>query len=190
LKIQVKPQRARTVPQRLLPITIAPFPSSLGEIVMVLKPLTAVLTLIALSASANAQTALTSGEWQLEWMREAPIRVIDTARTPTIRFDGQRIAGTASCNRYFGGYTSKGADMSFSAIGKSKMACLDGMETETAFLSTLRQVRGHRLANGKLDLLDEKGAPASLVNARQESRAPVGPARSSAIAVETARWWS
>ena len=56
--------------------------------------------------------------------------------------DGEdRVKGNAGCNRFFGGYGTeeRGEDqgITFGRMGATMMACVDGMDTERAFLDAL-----------------------------------------------------
>ena len=68
------------------------------------------------------------------------------------------VAGFAGCNRYFGAYEKQGSSLTFGPIGATRMACVDGMETEDRFLKMLEQVRSWKLQGQQLLLLDEAGA--------------------------------
>ena len=48
-----------------------------------------------------------------------------------------RVHGFSGCNNFFGAYTSDGDSLSFSAMGATMMACVEGMETEQAFFKAL-----------------------------------------------------
>ena len=48
-----------------------------------------------------------------------------------------RAHGFSGCNNFFGAYTSDGDSLSFSAMGATMMACVEGMETEQAFFKAL-----------------------------------------------------
>ena len=48
-----------------------------------------------------------------------------------------RVNGNAGCNNFFGSYEVDGETLSFGQMGATMMACLDGMETEQAFLAAL-----------------------------------------------------
>jgi uncharacterized lipoprotein YbaY/heat shock protein HslJ len=48
-----------------------------------------------------------------------------------------RAHGNAGCNNYFGQYQVEGEALSFAAVGSTMMACIDGMDTEQAFLAAL-----------------------------------------------------
>ncbi|MEX1125604.1 MAG: META domain-containing protein [Acidimicrobiia bacterium] len=49
------------------------------------------------------------------------------------------VGGTAACNTYFGGYTISGAEITFSGLGQTMMACSpdEVMESETKYLQAL-----------------------------------------------------
>lgn len=64
-----------------------------------------------------------------------------TGTAPTIEFTQDRIAGTASCNRYFGGYDASDGVVRISGVGATRMACADGlMRQESAYLGLLNEV--------------------------------------------------
>ena len=48
-----------------------------------------------------------------------------------------RVNGNAGCNNFFGSYEVDGESLGFGQMGATMMACLDGMETEQAFLAAL-----------------------------------------------------
>jgi copper homeostasis protein (lipoprotein) len=84
----------------------------------------------------------------------------------TLHADSPRFSGSGGCNRLMGGYVLTGDSITFGAIAGTKMACPGGMDTETAFLAALTQVRGWRVAGRLLELRDAQGA----VLARFEDR--------------------
>ena len=79
---------------------------------------------------------------------------------PTMTFSRtQRVAGTASCNRYSGPYRLSGEGLSFGAMISTKMACAEPrMGQETAFLQGLSMVTRFEIAaDGALRLLADDG---------------------------------
>jgi heat shock protein HslJ len=48
-----------------------------------------------------------------------------------------RTHGFSGCNNFFGSYKYDSNSLSFSALGSTRMACAEGMDTEQAFLKTL-----------------------------------------------------
>ena len=62
-------------------------------------------------------------------------------RAPTLEFpDSGRVAGNASCNRYFGSVRVDGDSIHFSAMGSTKMACAEDINAqEQRFLAALSE---------------------------------------------------
>lgn len=119
--------------------------------------LAAATLLAACTTATPAPTAapLPSGEWRL---------VDGGARPPTIAFqtegEAERAAGFAGCNRWFGAVTRSDAGaVSLSAIGATRMACMEGdtMQREAAFLEQLGRVTAVREDAGALVLSDASG---------------------------------
>lgn len=63
-----------------------------------------------------------------------------------------RVNGFAGCNRFFGQYVRDGAKLSFSALGSTRMACPEGMDTEQAFLGALGETNRMELDGVFLEL--------------------------------------
>jgi hypothetical protein len=66
----------------------------------------------------------------------------------------RRASGYAGCNRYTGAYTLDGAALALRATRATRMACIDGMEREQAFLNALGAVAAWRVDGQRLQLLD------------------------------------
>ena len=116
----------------------------------------ALLAACTTATPTPAPTPLPSGEWRL---------VDGGARPPTIQFaregETERAAGFAGCNRWFGTVTRSDAGaVSLSAIGATRMACMEGdtMQREAAFLEQLGRVTAVREDGGALVLSDASGA--------------------------------
>ena len=80
---------------------------------------------------------LAGTSWQVETMGGTAI-VAGSEPQITFTQDGQ-INGTTGCNRFFGAYAQTGAQIAFSSVGMTKMACMaDGiMGQEMAFTAIL-----------------------------------------------------
>jgi heat shock protein HslJ len=106
--------------------------------------------------TAVALDLLEGTAWQAEEVEGTG--VLD--RTPsTIVFDaGQKIAGRAGCNRYFGTFEQSGDAVTIKPGGSTRMACPpDVMDQDGKFLSALEAVKTARRESGKLLLLDGSG---------------------------------
>jgi putative lipoprotein len=95
--------------------------------------------------------------------RWRPIRIgdrdVDRERGPWIELDprSMRITGSGGCNRITGSYESGQGTLRFGRLASTQMACVSGMETETAFLRALRETRSYRVRGRILDLKDDRG---------------------------------
>jgi copper homeostasis protein (lipoprotein) len=82
----------------------------------------------------------------------------EPARQPnlTLAADG-RVAGFTGCNRMAGSYQVSGRSIAFGQLASTKMACIDGVEHETAFAEALEQARSYRILGQHLELLGPDG---------------------------------
>lgn len=94
-------------------------------------------TAAATPATAAAPVVLWGSAWRLLDLGGAG--VLD--RAPTLEFpDSGRVAGNASCNRYFGSVRFDGDSIHFSAMGSTRMACADDINAqEQRFLAALSE---------------------------------------------------
>ena len=119
--------------------------------------------------SAVTSASLRGTDWRLVSLADKPVTPpADTQRVAHIRFgpDSKTISGSGGCNRLFGVYELNGEALRFSGVGSTKMACKDGMDTETAFLPALLRVKRWKIAGRQLELSDSTGT----VLARFEAR--------------------
>jgi len=81
----------------------------------------------------------------------------------TLTVDGDKISGSAGCNRYFGSVADTGPrDLAIGPLGSTRMACPEPkMDTERRYLGALENVRQFSFLNGRpalsYDLGEEKG---------------------------------
>jgi heat shock protein HslJ len=59
-----------------------------------------------------------------------------------------------------------GDQLTFSQMARTMMACVEGIETEKAFLDALKQVNTWRIAGQQLDLFDAAGRLLARLEAR------------------------
>lgn len=101
---------------------------------------------------------LAGTSWQVETMGGTAI-VAGSEPQITFTQDGQ-VNGTTGCNRFFGAYAQTGAELAFSGLGMTKMACMaDGiMGQEIAFAAILSgKTEGRIDSFGNLVIRGEKG---------------------------------
>jgi heat shock protein HslJ len=84
--------------------------------------------------------------------------VVDRVQSTLIFDAGQKVAGRAACNRYFGTYQQSGDMVEIKPGGTTRMACPPAvMEQEDRFLAALGAVKKGRRDGDTLLLLDENG---------------------------------
>jgi copper homeostasis protein (lipoprotein) len=105
------------------------------------------------------QAELEDTYWKLTRIGGEPVLAIDRRREPrlVLRSEDRRMNGYGGCNRLMGEYSLDGDSIRFSQIGTTKMACVEGDETELALLAALERARRWRLIGRHLDLLDDAG---------------------------------
>lgn len=75
--------------------------------------------------------------------------------------DGERVTGSAGCNRYFADFNHTGNALAFGPVGATKMYCGEPagrMEQEQAYLSLLGSVAGYEISGSRLTLKDSRGS--------------------------------
>ncbi len=110
--------------------------------------------------NSSADEPLVNTYWKLTQLGEAPVAAVDNQREAhlVLHEEEQRVAGSTGCNRLMGGYRLEGQALSFGQMATTRMACMEGMDTEQAFLATLEQVAGWKVDGQTLTLTDGQGA--------------------------------
>jgi len=109
--------------------------------------------------SPKPDRALTETYWKLVQLGDRAVQVAPNQREPhlILRTTGNRVGGSGGCNRIMGSFTLDGPTLSFGQMAATQMACLEGMEQESAFLQALDKVKGWQAHGDELKLLDERG---------------------------------
>lgn len=112
-----------------------------------------------LSGCGGESVALLAGdEWTVESIEGKP--VVEGSNV-TMTFDAEgRVYGSASCNRFTGGFTLTGEGLSIGDVASTMMACIepDVGDQEHRFLQALAGVTGFEIAaDGALVLLGNSG---------------------------------
>jgi heat shock protein HslJ len=110
-------------------------------------------------AVAKAALGLTGSAWKLVALGAKPVVVANPAQYPRMLFDAKsrRASGSGGCNRFSGPYELAGESLRFGALASTRMACAQGMDTESAFFAALGRSASYRIVNGQLELLDAQG---------------------------------
>jgi heat shock protein HslJ len=84
---------------------------------------------------------------------------LGTSATAVFSEDGQ-ISGNASCNNYFGPYTSDGTNISIGPLASTRMLCEDPEvnDQETAYLAALEMATTYSITGDFMEMRDENGA--------------------------------
>ncbi len=103
-----------------------------------------------------ASATLENTRWKLLALDGKPVVMRGEQREPhlVLQSDQHRVAGFSGCNNLTGSYALSGANLAFSQMAMTMMACEHGMDTEQAFNAALRKVVQWRIAGEKLELLD------------------------------------
>lgn len=102
--------------------------------------------------------SLLAGDWAIITIDGAEL-VPETIPTISFDIDGRAVSGSASCNRYFGGFSLTGEGLSFGELGSSMMMCEDAvMAQERAVLEIIEGTSGFTIADdGSLSLTTGDG---------------------------------
>lgn len=118
------------------------------------------LLLLALSACVSTPANLRAGDqWVATDVNGFPV---GASNPPTLRLeDGNRMSGSAGCNRVSATYRHGSRDaISFGPLAVTKMACEAAvMEQERRYLAILSQVQGYSLyGDGGISLVAADGS--------------------------------
>jgi len=106
--------------------------------------------------AARSDRPLTDTQWRLVELHGGPVKKVGEQPPPSLllQSDGQRLTGSGGCNRMTGSYQLNGQSITFGKVASTMMACVDGMEQETAFFKALDQTRAWKVQGDALELLD------------------------------------
>lgn len=94
--------------------------------------------------------------WKLEELDGKAVTTPEDQREAHMVLVGEesRVRGNAGCNNFFGTYQVEGDSLSFSQVGATMMACLEGMETEAGFLAALGAADRYEISGAMLSLYE------------------------------------
>jgi len=103
--------------------------------------------------------------WKLVRLGDVPVVMAPNQKEPHLVLDPEsdRVRGSGGCNLLVGTYQLDGDKLTFGTAATTMMACVQGMETESAFLKALEQVRKYKIEGNRLDLLSADGAAGHVV---------------------------
>jgi heat shock protein HslJ len=111
------------------------------------------------TSSTSVSASLENTRWKLTHLGEASVTPTSAPQEAYIILDSgtHRVSGSGGCNRLTGHYELSGSHLRFSHMAGTMMACIQGMETEGAFLQGLGSVDAWKIAGQQLELLDSAG---------------------------------
>jgi heat shock protein HslJ len=106
--------------------------------------------------------------WKLTRLADTAVTVAAQQQEPHFILNSQsrRVGGSGGCNRLTGSYELNGDNLTFGQMAGTMMACLEGMDTEKAFLKALGQVKKWKIAGQHLELFDAAGKLVARFEAR------------------------
>jgi heat shock protein HslJ len=113
-----------------------------------------------LTRAGSSPQGAVGGLWGTAWRLEdlAGAGVVDQSQA-TLEFPQEgKVAGNASCNRFFGSVQVSGDSIAFSRMGATRMACLSEatMTQEAAYLKALESAERYTIDGSSL-LIYSKG---------------------------------
>lgn len=110
--------------------------------------------------------------WKLMRLGGEEVVMVEQQPEPHIvlRSEDHRVAGSTGCNRLTGTFTLEDDRLEFGQMVTTRMACVQGMETEAAFGAALERVRGFELIADRLALYDADGELLMELEARAPGR--------------------
>jgi len=108
---------------------------------------------------APSTAALENTYWKLMSVGNTPVRVASQQREPNfiLHPENNTVTGSGGCNRLTGTYSLRSDRITFNRVASTMMACVDGMDTEQAYLRALGSAYRWRINGQQLDLLDSAG---------------------------------
>ena len=106
-----------------------------------------------------APSPIEDRDWDLVALGERDHPTGNGGRPATLRLDSsaKRAGGNAGCNRYNATYVLAGDSLRFEAAMSTKMACVEGMELENAWLGAMSHVTTWSATDSTLTLAGPDG---------------------------------
>ena len=111
------------------------------------------------STGSTAAPTLENIYWKLTHLADAPVATASEQQEAhfVLHPETGRVSGSGGCNQFGGGYEVRGNQLTFKGIVGTLKACVNGMDTEKAFLAALGKVNQWKVADHRLELLDSAG---------------------------------
>jgi heat shock protein HslJ len=115
------------------------------------------------STAAGSPGSPLDGVWALTQYTsvDGTQQTVPSAVTPTIRFNGNAVSGSAGCNTFNGLADINGDQIRFDQVQSTKLACEDPMATvEAAYLQALNLSTQFTVTGNTLVITNPQGKPA------------------------------
>lgn len=114
------------------------------------------------SPPPSAGVKIVDREWELVQLSDVTEPRGSQGRPVTLRFEASsgRAVGFAGCNQYGAAYRLTGDSLAFEPPIATRMACTEGMEVETTYLSALPRTVGFSASDSSLTLRMSDGTTA------------------------------
>jgi copper homeostasis protein (lipoprotein) len=109
--------------------------------------------------SRYSEASLENTYWKPTRLGGKPVEIGAGGREVfmTLVGEGRRVQGFSGCNRFTGGYELDGMRLVFKQMAGTRMACMEGMEQEAAFLKALESTASWEIRGEHLELFDAGG---------------------------------
>jgi len=113
------------------------------------------------SSDSVGAVSLENTEWKLTELQAPPVTSASGRHQAYLTLDPKthRVRGSGGCNQFTGGYELNGDHLDFTKVASTMMACMQGMDTEHAFLEALGHVQSWKIVGAQLILMDSSGQP-------------------------------
>ncbi len=101
-----------------------------------------------------AQASALTGSWRLANMTEPPFPTPMLPSTDiTANFSGDRVTGSGGCNRFNGGFKTKGNQLTIDPLATTRKACEESLMTqESKFLKALQTAQRYEVNDQGLQI--------------------------------------
>ncbi len=107
----------------------------------------------------HSTAVLQNTYWKLTRLGNDPVIVGEKQREPhlILRSEDHRLSGFGGCNQLLGSYELNGDKLAFGKMAATRMACLQGADTEKTFLDALMKVQTWKIKGEHLEVFDAGG---------------------------------
>jgi heat shock protein HslJ len=113
--------------------------------------LCAAFSMTACVTPAQSDTEIAGVEWHLVGLEGQEV-----GSSATLQFDGDKVAGKAPCNRWFGRSATTLPGVRIEAIGATRMACAE-LAAEIVYFEALQAMQRAEVDQGHLYLIGPEG---------------------------------